>query len=138
MGLDEIGTILVVDDEQPILDYVARILGKSGYHVVTALSGEDALVMVDHQNLTPEVLISDLGLPGMSGFTLADEIRRAKPNTRVLFMSGSKEDEYFRQMQVSTADIPFLQKPFTVADLLEKVQELLTEHRTQREYTIQD
>lgn len=119
------GIVLVVDDEQPVLDYVARNLENNGYKVVTAASGEDALTLVKQQGIRLQLLVSDLVLPGMSGFGLADALRSENPNMKTLFMSGYTGAEYFRQMKVSMADIPFLQKPFTVDALLRKVQELL-------------
>jgi CheY-like chemotaxis protein len=125
MGLGETTTVLVVDDEQPVLDYVARSLRSAGYEVVTAPSAETALAMVEQQNLRPEVLVADLVLPGMSGFALADAVRQIRPELKTLFISGYTGAEYFRQMHVSTDDIPFLQKPFTVEALLQKVQELV-------------
>src|SRR5687767_1428780 len=126
MGLGEIGIILVVDDEQPVLDFVAKTLRNSRYDVATASSGEDAVTMVEQQKVKPHLLVADLVLPGISGFALADTLRRANPNLKTLFISGYTGAEYFRQMKLSTADIPFLQKPFTVDALLNKVQELLT------------
>src|SRR5688572_20855569 len=124
-------TVLVVDDEQAVLDYVAKHLRDRGYNALTAISGEAALAMVEQQNLRPAMLIADLVLPGMSGFAVADAMREANPNLKTLFISGYTGAEYFRQMQVSTAGIPFLQKPFTPDALLQKVQELLTESAIQ-------
>jgi two-component system, cell cycle sensor histidine kinase and response regulator CckA len=120
-------TVLIVDDEQPVLDYVAKHLRDRGYNAITAISGEAALGMIEQQSLRPAMLIADLVLPGMSGFALADAMREANPNLKTLFISGYTGAEYFRQMQVSTAGIPFLQKPFTPDALVQKVQELLSE-----------
>ena len=68
--------ILVVDDEQSVLRYVAKHLRESAYTVVTAASGEEALAIVEQQNLHPDVLVADLVLPGISGFALVDAVRR--------------------------------------------------------------
>ena len=125
-------TILVVDDEQSVLDYVAKNLTSSGYSVATALSGEDALALVQQRSLMPEILVADLVLPGMTGFALADALRRTNRELKTLFISGYTGAEYFRQMELSSTDIPFLQKPFTVAALLGKVQELATERSTKK------
>ena len=131
----ETGVILVVDDEEIVLDYVARNILKSGYTVVTAASGEDALRAIKEQDISPQLLVSDLILPGMSGFALADTLRRANPGMKTLLVSSYTSAEYFRQMKVSSPDIPFLQKPFTVDALLQKVQELLAhlQKHTQRD-----
>ena len=138
MGLGEGTTILVVDDEQPVLDYVAKNLENSGYHVITAASAEDAITLMEQHKVKPQVLVADLVLPGMSGFALADAVRQQNPDLKTLFISGYTGAEYFRQMQVSTADIPFLQKPFTVAALLDKIHELLTERRAHPHRTGQE
>ena len=104
----ETATILVVDDEEHILDYVARNLRKSGHNVVTASSGEDALVLVEQQNVKPELLVSDIVLPGMSGFALADRLRVAEPNLKTLFTSGYTGAE-LQRLKVFTPDMKTLQ-----------------------------
>ena len=137
MGLGEV-PVLVVDDEESVRDYVAKNLRDGGYLVVAAASGEEALLKAEQQGFHPDVLVADLVLPGMSGFALADTLRRTNPNLKTLFISGYTGAEYFRQMKVSAADIPFLQKPFTVDALLRKVQELTTEAPSQPQRKNQD
>ena len=131
MEVAKAATILVVDDEEDILNYVARYLRNGGYRVVTARSGEDALVVLQQQNFIPQVVITDIVLPGMSGFALSERLRGANPNLKTLFTSGYTEAECRNMMKkISTADVGFLQKPVSVDALLQKVQELVTEHPT--------
>lgn len=79
-------TVLVVDDESVIAETVAAILSRSGYAAMTAYDGPEALEIA---LLTPpELLITDVSLPGMSGIELAITIRRIFPDCKVLLFSG--------------------------------------------------
>jgi CheY-like chemotaxis protein len=79
-------TVLVVDDESVIAETVAAILSRSGYAATTAYDGPEALEIA---LLTPpELLITDVSLPGMSGIELAITIRRIFPDCKVLLFSG--------------------------------------------------
>jgi two-component system cell cycle sensor histidine kinase/response regulator CckA len=130
--------ILVVDDEQPVLDYIAKQLRTEGYDVRTAGSGEAALRLVADQALELDIVVTDLVLPGMTGFALADALRAANPKLKILFISGHTGAEYFRHMQLSAVDIPFLQKPFTSAALLEKLHELTAMAPPKERHTSRD
>jgi DNA-binding response OmpR family regulator len=79
-------TVLVVDDESAIAESVAAILSHSGYAATTAYDAEEAL---DSAMLSPpELLITDVSLPGMSGIDLAITMRRVFPDCKVLLFSG--------------------------------------------------
>ncbi len=79
-------TVLVVDDESVIAETVAAILSRSGYAAMTAFDGPEALEMALLS--PPELLITDVSLPGMSGIELAITIRRIFPDCKVLLFSG--------------------------------------------------
>jgi DNA-binding response OmpR family regulator len=114
--------VLVVDDESTIADTLAEILNRSGYAATPAYDGEDAL---ESALLTPpEILISDVVLPGMSGIELAITMTRVFPECKVLLFSG----------QASTADLlalasnqghhfSLLNKPIHPKDLLARITE---------------
>lgn len=85
--------VLVVDDEQVIADTLAAILSKSGYTALTAYDGTAALETADL--IPPQMIITDVCMPGMSGIELAIAIREAIPDCKVLLFSG----------QASTADL---------------------------------
>jgi DNA-binding response OmpR family regulator len=103
--------VLVVDDESAIADTLSEILTLSGYAAMPAYDGEEALETA--LLMPPELLITDVMLPGMSGIELAISIRRIFPDCRVLLFSG----------QAATSEL--LNKPVYPTDLLRRVSESL-------------
>ena len=79
--------VLVVDDEEAVRDVFTKMLQEEGYEVTTAENGFDALLKLKH--LSPEVLISDLNMPKMSGFELLSVVRRRFPTISVIASSGA-------------------------------------------------
>jgi CheY-like chemotaxis protein len=96
--------ILVVDDEPFIADTLTLILKQSGYIAQSAYSGKEALRAVG--KFLPDVLITDVVMPGMSGTKLAAEISRMLPNCRILLHSGKASDS-----SQSRYEFPVLPKP---------------------------
>lgn len=78
--------VLVVDDESVIADTIAEILKRSGYAAITAYDGEEALESA--LLMPPELLLTDVMLPGMSGIELAMQVRRIFPECKILLFSG--------------------------------------------------
>jgi len=117
--------VLVVDDEPAVLDVARDILETSGYQVLSAASGEEALALAREQQGPIHVLLTDLAMPGMNGRQLADRLSRLRPETRVMFMSALS-----REMIVDYGvpeGSPFVIKPFTIARLTEKVAQVLAQ-----------
>lgn len=120
--------VLVVDDESVIADTLSEILSRSGYHSVPVYDGDSAL---ETALLTPpEMLITDVVLPGMTGIELAITVRRIYPDCKIILFSG----------QASTADLlasaraeghhfTLLNKPLHPQDLLQRVAEGLKPRR---------
>ena len=118
------GTIFLVEDEAIVRALTRRILEINGYHVIEAENGEDALkIFAEHQGQI-DLMISDIVMPRISGFELADRIRALRPEMRVLFISGYT-DEAVSRHGVSRDEVPFLEKPFTPDILARKVREVL-------------
>ena len=121
-------TVLLVEDEETVRELVKRVLQSSGYTVLDARDGEEALE-VDAAHAGPiHILVTDLVMPRMGGRQLADELARRRPNTRVLFMSGYSDEAMVRH-GVSDGSVEFLQKPFTTLDFVRKVREVLDARR---------
>jgi len=78
--------VLVVDDESAIADTIAKILSLSGYPAVSAYDGNEALEMALLK--PPEMLITDVALPGMNGIELAVTVKRIYPDCKILLFSG--------------------------------------------------
>ncbi len=113
-------TVLVVEDEAGIRSVVAAALRRVGIEVLVAADGEEALASLRSCDPLPDLLLTDVSMPRMSGFHLAREVRREYPAVRVAFMSG-----YFGERAGVAVPGPFLTKPFAPSDLVAFVREQL-------------
>jgi CheY-like chemotaxis protein len=115
-------TILVVDDDAPIRKMLERMLGSSGYSVLKAASGEEALGICEQSPAAIQLLITDLTMPGMNGLELADAVSERWPETKVLFISGYTSEYRVRR---KLGEREFLEKPFTRDSLNSKIREMV-------------
>ena len=113
--------ILLVEDEDSVRRVARRALEMHGYRIIDAADGASALVLAEANDV--DLVLSDVMMPGMLGPTLAAELRRRNRDVPVLFMSGHS-DEIVRDGLLDPAT-PFLAKPFTPAQLVQKVREAL-------------
>ncbi len=109
--------VLVVDDERPVVDLAARVLGAAGFEVLSASSAGQALTLIRGKKPV-DLVVSDVVMPGMQGPQLVEEIQRAWPSTRAVLMSGYADVDLPPQF-------PFLRKPFTPQDLILAVKRAL-------------
>src|SRR5262249_24007597 len=123
--LTGVGTVMLVEDEDPVRISGARALRNKGYTVLDAKSGEDALEMIHAAGEPIDLLITDVVMPHMYGPTLVRQVRDSHPDMKVIFISGYTEDE-FRQRLDSDSDIHFLPKPFSLKQLATKVKEVIS------------
>ncbi|HVY31955.1 MAG TPA: response regulator [Polyangiaceae bacterium] len=117
-------SVLVVDDEPLLLGVVARALASEGYKVVTAPDAERALELLTRRGGEFSMLLSDVGLPGLSGAELVRRARAIEPALPALLMSADSKEALVRR-GVLSADTELLSKPFAVPTLLAKVEQLL-------------
>ena len=117
-------TILVVEDEEALRGVVREYLEGHGYRVLEAGNGREALDLARRHDGAIPLLISDVIMPGMSGRQVADELVKARPDLRVLFISGYTDDAIVNH-GVLEAGTEFLQKPFPLETLGTKVRNLL-------------
>ena len=126
-------TVLVVDDEAPLRRLVARVLGESGYRVLVAGSGVEALELLEDMEERPDLLVTDVVLPGeMQGNDLAALFSSEVPGLPVLYMSGHPRDAIVHSGRLDEG-VFFLGKPFTPERLCTSVREVLGRHRTKTE-----
>ncbi len=116
-------TVLVVDDEPEVRKLVSAMLVKSGYDVLTADTGENA-VRLSKSNPDISLLLTDVVYPGMSGPMIADQIASLKPGIKVLFMSGYDNSQVVQRYVVEKG-YALLVKPFTMEQLANKIREVL-------------
>ena len=116
-------TLLVVEDDVDVRKYVVSALGQLGYGVLEAAEASTALSLFDCH---PEVdlLLTDVGLPGINGRQLADEASRRHPGIKILFISGYAKDAIVHD-GVLDAGVELLSKPFTMTSLARKIGQVL-------------
>jgi two-component system, cell cycle sensor histidine kinase and response regulator CckA len=117
--------ILFAEDEPQVRNLGDRLLRGLGYRVFTAENGEAALARAESSGETIDLLVTDVVMPGMTGEELAAELRKSRPDLRVLYISGYAEDSEAIERALSAGDA-FLPKPFTVAELAGRVREVLS------------
>jgi PAS domain S-box-containing protein len=121
--------VLVVEDDASVRDVTVRALRDAGYRLLVASSGAEALSLLRSTPFRPDLVVTDVVMPGMNGRELADRIRERLPAVAVLFVSGYTPETIAPQGVQS--DGAFLAKPFTGSTLLAKVRATLDEHRPQ-------
>ncbi len=112
------GTILLVEDEDMVRAVAERALVRAGYTVITASHGEDGLEKFAATHGI-DLVISDVMMPTMDGPTMVSSIRKGHPDVPVLFMSGYAEEQL--RESIGLANVAFLPKPFSVAQLVDAV-----------------
>jgi signal transduction histidine kinase len=118
------GTILVAEDEDSVRELVVLALTRAGFDVIAADGGAMALELTRGHPGQIDLLVTDVVMGGASGRQLADELLRLRPNIRTLFISGYTENTIVHH-GVLDPGVAFLSKPFTPADLVRKVREVL-------------
>jgi len=124
-------TLLLVEDEPAVRHLARRVLEAQGYEVISASNGQEALNMArGHEGSTIRLVVSDVIMPIMSGKVMAEWLKSANPDLKILFTSGYMDDAITRQGVFETG-IEFLPKPYTPASLTRKVREMLDESSPQ-------
>ena len=113
--------VMVVEDNDALRELVVETLRDAGYRVIEAHDGRAALSLFARQSPPPELVVSDVMMPGLDGFALSAEISERAPQTRVLLMSGYAGND----APLLAGKEPLLVKPFRADSLLERVRALL-------------
>ena len=117
-------SVLLVEDDATVRRLLRQILHGAGYDVIEATDGFTALDVASRHAEAIPLLVTDITMPGMSGTELARQLSAARPDMKVLCISGYT-DEAVVHHGVIDSSMPFLQKPFTPTALLAKVREIL-------------
>jgi two-component system, cell cycle sensor histidine kinase and response regulator CckA len=119
------GTILLVEDEDPVRALAERVLTSSGYTVIATSRSSEAMEVISDPTRPIDLLVTDMMLPrGMQGGELAQAARLVRKDLRVLYMSGYSRDSTIHGALLSEG-VRFLQKPYTPSMLVEQVEETL-------------
>ena len=118
-------TVFLIDDDEIVVDVSEMILKNSGYDVVIAKSGEEAIEVYKENHSRIDMVILDMILPDMGGGDTYDRLKEINPGIKVLLASGYDIDYQGRDIMERGCD-GFIQKPFNMNELLEKVRGILT------------
>ena len=118
-------SILVVDDEELMVELAQEILESSGYHVVTANSGKQALDILDKESI--DLVVTDVVMPNMDGYELASHILSKTPDIKIQIVSGFEDDHH---LNVEPRDLRknIIYKPYSSKKLLENIRDLLDQN----------
>ena len=117
-------TVLLVEDEEVVRGLARQILEDSGYRVLVAQQGEEAVRLCNDYANEIHMLLTDVVMPGAGGKVVADRLSAMRPGIKVLFMPGYT-DEAIVHHGVLDSNVEFIQKPFSPLGLSKKVREVL-------------
>jgi PAS domain S-box-containing protein len=112
-------TVLVVEDEEALREVTERIFTRSGYHVITAANGVEAITVATAYDGEIHLLVTDVVMPKMLGKEVAERIREIRPDIAILFMSGYAQPVLASQGRLEPG-VALVDKPFSSAELLAK------------------
>jgi len=118
------GTILLVEDEEGLRALNARGLQSRGYTVIEAGNGIEALQEMEKRGGEVDIVVSDVVMPEMDGLALMKELKKRKPEIKIIFVSGYAEDAFDKNLPDQT-QFNFLPKPFTLKQLVRVVKETM-------------
>ena len=118
-------TILLVEDDAPIRRLLRRALEGQGYELLEARDGHEALDLLANHPEPIDLLVTDVVMPRMDGFSLSERLGESHPGTRVLFLSGYADQSAVVRGGLKEAGRAFLLKPFTLDTLLQTIREQL-------------
>lgn len=118
------GVVLLVEDEPSVRNVTRRMMEIRGLTVLLAEGSDEALRISESYSGRLDILLSDVQLPGMDGPELAEKIRNARPDLKVVFISGYPREDAFAN-SVDEGNAEFLQKPFTPTQLTQVLVRVL-------------
>ncbi|MEJ2543517.1 MAG: response regulator [Calditrichaceae bacterium] len=117
-------TILVVEDEVNVLEFAKEALQNSGYKVLEAKDGIEALKVLKNKSKEIDLIISDVVMPDMGGQELSEEVNKQYPDMKIIMMSGYTDSQIIRTGAESQS-VNFIYKPFSIKTISKKVREIL-------------
>jgi two-component system cell cycle sensor histidine kinase/response regulator CckA len=117
-------TIFLIDDESTILEVMEKALTLSGYKVILAQGGEEALEVYEKEQDRIDLVLLDMIMPGMSGGKVFDRLRKMNPGVKVILSSGYSIGGEASKI-LARGCKGFIQKPFGIRELSQKIREVL-------------
>jgi two-component system cell cycle sensor histidine kinase/response regulator CckA len=119
-------TVLLVEDEPAVRSWMHAELEKSGYNLLEASDGADALLIAEMHQGNIDLIVTDVVMPRINGPELVKKLLQLRPGVKVLYMSGYAES-FLKKSTELPPDLIYLQKPFPMTTLLNMMRELLGE-----------
>lgn len=123
-------TILLIDDEETIVEVVEKALKLTGYKVLVAGNGEEGLTIFQKNQEEISLVILDMIMPGMSGAKVFGQIKRINPEAKVILSSGYSLEGEASEIMAQGCNA-FIQKPFGIMDLSQKIREVLAGNKSE-------
>ncbi len=119
------GTILIVEDEAYVRELIVEMLSTTNYTIIESGDVDKALEIINNKDLSIDLMITDVVMPKLDGKSLADQCRKIRSDIQVLFMSGYTENVIIHH-GILDAGLYFIQKPFTMQTLLDKIRDIFS------------
>ncbi len=116
-------TILLVEDEDVVRDLARRVLERQGYTVLACSAGEEAVALAEQHEQPIDLLLTDVVMPGMRGYEVAELVSASRPEIKILYMSGYAEEALVGR--AAFAGSALIEKPFAVDALARRVRDAL-------------
>jgi hypothetical protein len=116
-------TVLLVEDEPVVRGVIVEMLQDQGYRVLEAVDGPSGLKLLREQRI--DLLVTDVGLPGMNGRQLADQARESRPDLKILFITGYAENVAFAKGFLQPG-MEMITKPFDLDKLSQRIREMVS------------
>ena len=116
-------TILLVEDEDVVRELARRVLERQGYTVLTCANGGEAVALAESDDRTIDLLLTDVVMPGLRGYEVAQRVSASRPEIKILYMSGYAEDALVGRAQINGKAL--IEKPFAIDALTRRVREAL-------------
>lgn len=123
-AVTRVPVVLLVEDDEQVRGFIRTLLVNNHYKVVEARNGSEGLKVARELEGSIDLLLSDMLLPALSGFDLAEQLREQYPELKILFISGYVEGEIV-QRSMTELGATFLDKPFQPAALLQRVIDVI-------------
>ncbi len=120
-------TIVITEDDESVRNLTSDVLSEAGHEVITAANGEEAVVLVTDSPDSVDLVVLDVIMPVLGGYEAARRIREVRPDIPLIFCSGYKEGQNDRDIYKHLDRSRFLSKPYSMAQLLNAVNELFAE-----------
>lgn len=123
------GTILLVEDEEPLREFGRVVLKRAGYQVIDAADGAQAIALCEKQKPAINLIFTDVIMPTMSGPEMTRRLWKLYPGIPVLYTSGYSRN-VVTENGAPSSEFEFLQKPYTSQELLVRLEQILSAHRS--------